>query len=106
MGVGDPQLFVNAPAREQLIAAERARLHIAAEDVQLAFLYTAVTAGCALYHSFPPLLHFAGYVVRHATGFPDSGARGRAPSLAPRASDSHSLPLTLTTSSACRQNSL
>ena len=49
-----PQLFVDALARDQLIAAERAALHIAPEDVQLTFLCTAIMAGCALYHSFPP----------------------------------------------------
>ena len=38
----------------QLIAAERTALHIAAEDVQLTFLCTAITAGFALCHGFPP----------------------------------------------------
>ena len=30
------------------------RFHVAAEDVQLTFLCTAIMAGCALYRSFPP----------------------------------------------------
>jgi len=87
-----PQLFVNALARDQLIATERTALHIAAEDVQLTFLCTAITAGFALCHSSPcpilprasrglPVAASVAYLCsHHAVAFPPGRVHRAVPS--------------------------